>query len=246
MGIKITPPGADYESLGLGLVLPVSDACEAFFLPNGSLGKAVKNWAPGKKDGVMVGNPIVSAGYASFEGNSLAFMETPVVETAEMTLLYAGRGVTNSSTDALAPVFLSSRSSPGQFGGNAGIQMYANTNSNQRFYFSQWNGTASVNSIISLPSYTVGAWQFIAGRVSPAFASLRNMTTGETSGDIAQTGSRNPGSGKIRIGSMLDTLWDGKSDAAFCALYSRALDDTEIAAVYAWAQKYLSSKGIAV
>lgn len=246
MGIKITPPGADYEALGLGLVLPVSEGCQGFFLPNGSAGKAVKNWAPGMKDGVLVGSPVINAAYASFEGNGVAYMETPVVETSEMTLIYAGRGITDSSTDDLTPVFLSSRSSAGALGGTGGIQLYPNASGQQRLYFSQWNGTASVNQLVPVSSYTVGAWQCIAGRVTPAVASIRNLSTGIASSDVALTGNRNPGNGKIRIGSMIDTTWKGKSDAAFCALYNRALDDTEIAAVYAWAQKYLLSKGITV
>ncbi|MDW9852700.1 hypothetical protein GOB46_08890 [Sinorhizobium meliloti] len=246
MGIKITPPGADYEALGLGLVLPVAAGCEGFFLPNGSAGKAVKNWAPGKKDGVLVGAPVVNSGYTSFEGGSVAFMETPVIETEDMTLFWAGRGVTDSSNDALSPPFLSSRTAPGALGGNTGIQIYPNASNNLRLFFSQWNGTAVANVIVPVASYTVGAWHFIAARVSVSTARIRNMTTGVASSTVALTGSRNPGSGKIRIGSMIDSLWNGKSDAAFCALYNRVLDDTEEAAVYAWAQKYLLSKGITV
>ncbi|MBW9090827.1 hypothetical protein JNB91_23735 [Rhizobium wenxiniae] len=246
MGMKIIPPGSDYEALKLGLILPVAAGCQGFFLPNTSAERAVKNWAPGKVDGTLVGSPVFTSGYSSLQSNSVAYIETPVVESPQMTILYAGRGTTDSSTDDLSPVFVSSRSSPGALGLTGGIQLYPNTASTQRIFFSQWTGSTSINTIGVISSYSVGAWQFIAGRITATTYSIRNLTTGVASSEAALSNTHNPGSGKIRIGSMIDSTWKGKSDAAFCAMYDRALSDTEISTVYAWAKKYLAAKGITI
>ncbi len=246
MGTKIIPPNASFEMLLNHLVLPVMSGLQGFFLPHESASKAAKNWAIGKDDGVVVGSPTYAAGYASLESNGVAYIETPVVESPEMTIMFAGRGTTDSSTNDLTPIFVSSRTAAAALGGLGGIQLYPNSPSVQRVYFSQWDGSVSQSPIAFVSSYSPNSWQFISARVTATTARIRNLTTGAIGADLALSGSRNPGSGKIRIGSMIDATWKGKSDAALCGLYNRALTDAEEVSMYNWAKTYLATKGVAV
>lgn len=246
MGTKIIPPNASFETLLNHLILPVMSGLQGFFLPHESPSKAAKNWAIGKDDGVVVGSPTYAAGYVSLESNSVAYIETPVVETPEMTILFAGRGTTDSSTADLTPVFVSSRTAAAALGGAGGIQVYADTASRQRVYFSQWDGGSAQNAIASVNSYSINTWEFISARVTATTARIRNLTTGVIGADLVLSGTRNPGSGKIRIGSMIDATWKGKSDAALCGLYNRALTDAEEVSMYNWAKTYLATKGISI
>jgi hypothetical protein len=250
MGLKLTVPNASFEGAGVGLIPPVGGNLEGWFLFNETVGKACKNWAPGKLDATAQGDIVFTNGFASLQSDSKWF-DTQVSETHGMTALIAARVTSAPSGAANVAVLLSNSNSPTEFpvgAATGGTNISAFGGTTMRYRDQRYNGSSSVGINTDLNSfYAVNSWGFFSFRNSDTAKTGRNLTTG-ASGGGADANIQNPGNAKFRLGSTwnVPSANQGTCDIAFAAFYSRVLTDAEVTKVYDWAKTYLAGRGVVV
>lgn len=250
MGIKLVVPNGNFEGAGIGLIAPVSDGLQGLFLHNTNAPKAVKNWAPGKPNGIAVGGLVFTSGYGSFIGDS-AYIDTQVSETHGMTALMAVRVTSAPSGAANVAVLLSNSNSPTENpidAATGGTQISAFGTTTMRYRDQRFDGTSSVGDNNDLTGfYAVNSWGFMGFRNSDTNKNGRNFTTNVTGG-AAEANIQNVASAKLRIGSVwnVPSANQGTLDIAMSMFYNRYLSDAEMVSMYNWAKAYLAPRGVAV
>ena len=172
-------------------------------------------------DATLVGAPVKdAAGYARFTGTS-GLVQTPVTETMEMTLVFAGRMVAEGLTQA---ILIGGYTNPS----TAAVSLY--TTQADRISYSVGvtsDGAAAVSSGNITEDAT--AWGIRALRVDGAGARYDNLTTGGQR-DVA-VANRRAGAALIRVGGGYNSGYSGSNEQIMAAVWTRRLSDAELQAV---------------
>jgi hypothetical protein len=245
------------EASSRKFLMPVMEGLEGLFFLWGSPERCAINYAPGKPDGIVVGEPGIAENYASFQGQS-KFVQTQVEETDEATIFTVGRIPGTPGTSAgTSSMLYGTYTSPAAAGGATtfGVSL---TN------FSDTDGVTALatrgNTVADDTSDGIGIaagidWSqfdlfvhsFYAegGNAANKGSRIRTIKTGQSAGPSSSPLPRFRSNGKLRIGSGY-VNYAGLSDIALWAYYSRVLSANEQSKVIEKIQTLMSARGISI
>lgn len=248
MGTQIVAKGVSGESFALKYAAPVRRGLEAWHFLNTDLVKAARNYAPGKPNAKVIGEPIIQPNFMQFKSLS-NFLQTQVMESAAMTIFAVVRCFDTMADDAHKAMFLGTFRNDAAAGGGEtfGVSMYTNNPTSLIGAASKGNTVDNdTASGAGLSNHDFSKFALVVQEVSAGTAPTRitNATTGVTVIGNS-TLPRFPSVGLMRIGSGYHQF-AGTGEIAFAALYSESLTATEIAAVVADIRRYMETRGIVV
>ena len=255
MGLKLISKGsvAPWNST----VIPaVTRGLEGWFTFDTDISRFSLNRAPGKLDALLTGTPTAFATHGRFKG-LVNFLETQIVETANMTMVVVGKAVNavpsgaSPSGDANTPIYVGNyfgdSATEGYLGNVYGTSLFhaapaTLTGNGARESGSGGIMTGAVDLLDELPT----AWGIRAVRASeaPAGNAVFNLTRGVMTLSGAVT-PRLLANTKMRIGSA-HRNFGGDVDISAVAIYSVALSDGEIHQVADSMRKRMARLGITV
>jgi hypothetical protein len=237
----------DLESRATDIKLPVMTGLEVCSFFDTSLGKAVKNLAPGKADLTLVGAPTVADNRVGVTSNS-AYFQTSCAETASCTLIVVARLTSAGTATATRPMLISTyqdAASASGFGANilaistsSGFQATAGLTDSAAPARQNWLASPA-------SGVTPTNWTFIYNIVSTTSISSGSKTAAVTATDNTPSGVSFPRvvSGRnFRIGGSYNTGYGGTADLAFAAIYSTALTGAEVTSIYDWLDPILAAR----
>lgn len=245
MATIIRVAGADFSANAVGFIPPVSSGLVYWGLFGDTLAKTTRNLAPGASAATAVGNPGISAGYASFlPANN--YISTGLVDTTSLTYLFVARSTSDMVSTTNRPFYM------GVSGLLAGSGIYAyQVNGampavNLRFTATVSVGGTPTNKILVQTIANLSTWSFIGATLDSGVAM---NTYNKTDGTTATLATPDPHlitpTTILRVGSGVGG-YGGAHDMAFAAVYNRALTSAEITTVYAFVKSYLATRSITV
>jgi hypothetical protein len=248
MGIKLIADGtvAPWTSK---VVPPVTRGLEAWFTFDTDTSRFGFNRAIGKENAVLVGAPTAFPTHGRFKGLS-NYLQTPIVETDEQTLIVVGKLVTtpvdNATSALLVGNYIGTSVTPGLTGAAAGVSIYFPTAS-LTAQVGRSNGSGGIaGDIVAMSAMTPAtSWAIRALRTkSGQVTKLYDLTANITKEGVS-TASRGLSNTKFRVGSGTSGL-SGESDISAAAIYSKCLTDEEIELVAAVMRKRMARLGVTV
>lgn len=248
MGIKLIADGtvAPWTSK---VVPPVTRGLEAWFTFDTDVSRFGFNRAIGKENSILVGAPSAFPTHGRFKGLS-NYVQTPIVETDEQTLIVVGKLVNapvDSATGALLlGNYIGSSATPGLTGVAAGVSIYFPSAS-----FTAQVGRSSgsggiAGDIVAMTTMTPAtSWAIRAVRTKSGQMTKVYDLTANISKEGVSSASRGLSNTKFRVGSGTSGL-SGESDISAAAIYSKCLTDEEIDLVAAVMRKRMARLGITV
>lgn len=230
LNLGVALPGDGYPAMS-GFEIPVISGLAGAYLFGEGASMLGYNYAPGMADAVVVGTPVIGAGYASFGAD--AYLQTAVAEAADMTIFSVAR---SSGSSGLAGLV-------GNFGTSLGIIMYLELTNRLVIGNAQRTSDGGAN----LGESNISKFQIYGFRAPAAAASLQKNYSRNASAVSSNATSRVISSvGPLRVGRSYAGSPTQAHDQVLALIYSRALSDAEMDSVAAWARKYCASKGIVV
>ncbi len=225
-------PGDNYPAL-LGFSIPILASLEGAFLLGDGIAQMTRNYAPGKADAKAVGILRTGSGYAILD--ETGYLNTGIMETAEMTAITVGRAP--EGTVSTNPAFLGNN----QNTSTGGFAIFPNSLGAQ--------GT-SIRAAALERIQVTGRYQdftAVSHRLKETTPNIvNNLSSGERvlgASSAARTLER---SNPILIGRLPSNAFKTTNEQVLVLIYSKALSDTELATVYSWIRAYAAEKGIAV
>lgn len=230
---NVVLPGDGYPPLAAFKIPVTLDLVSALFLGHGK-SLITKDFAPGGGRADIFGSPVAAAGYTSLSGTS--YLQTKAVETAAMSFLIVAR-----KTDAaLSSGFIGNliQGTPG------GIGIYSNANADSVMANASRAGTTS--GVTAAVPATPTAWGMYS-LVVPATGQmrLRNHTTGAGASN-ASSAAREVKGGRINVGGIPYSTIQGPNQMSLPFIWKRAISDTELDQMVAYARALVASVGITV
>ena len=236
------------EATSRKMLLPVSQGLKAIHLLNGSVEKAARNFALGGPDGAVIGNPVVGAGFVTFQGLA-SYIQTQIEETTEATIFCAARSLDTFADDAHRPMLYGTFQSPAAAGGGNTFGISAAMLSSVQINGYAARGTSTSDDTSTPAAISAGntaSWALYSQAVpniSPTV--LRDHTNNLIDVDESSV-ARFRSTGKFRIGSGF-TQFGGSCQLALWVYYDRVLSTTERDDTVAKLRQYLSTyQGITV
>lgn len=239
------------ESRATEVKCPVMSNLEVLSFFDTSLGKSVRNLAPGKPDLTVVGAPSVTSTKVGITSNANYF-QTSCAETAACTLIVVAKMTSAGTGTSTRPMLIGTYqdvASASGYGTNilaistaSGIQATAGLTdlSGAR---QNWLASPDVSPGMS-PAIT--SWNFLYSIVNTTTIKAGTKTgTAVNKTDSDPNGTTYPRvvSGRnFRIGAVYNTSYGGTADIAFAAIYSAALTDANITSIHTWAKTILDSR----
>ena len=221
---------ADYSASSRFLP-PAADPAYFALYPKGGLGRNLSG-----ADATLVGAPVKdAAGYARFAGTS-GLVETPVTETMEMTLVFAGRMAAQGFTQGILIGDYTNAST-------AAVALYTTLANRISYSVGVTSGGAAAVSSGNIAEDAT-AWGIRALRVNGAGARYDNVTTGGHL-DVA-VANRRAGSALIRVGGGYNSSFTGANEQIMAGVWTRRLSDAELRAVAEVARLAASQIGVTV
>ncbi len=242
LGVRIIAPGVDAEQFATEYSVPESRGLEGIFFLNSSLEKIAHNYAPGKKKGVVVGEPVPTSKATMFKSRT-NYIQTDISEAQSMTLFVVARSVLDGTDQNNRAVFIGSYDSTLN---PPGLGIYVQ-NTNRISAFGSFGDTEETNTVVSSSvnsTHVVTDWNLYVAIVQPGRVTMRNLTTGQD-GVVAVAQPRRVGMAKLRIGSSF-SIYTGECELAVAQIHSAALAEAEILANVADIREYASRRGISV
>lgn len=205
-------------------------------------GNLSKNFAPGGTDAIVTGSPGVSSHFTTFDFNN--FIETGVQVTKETTLIAVFKRINPTKRQFFISAYRGSTDAGRSLAldpGNPNIAIYSH-------YKDTATDVSSVQFAASKLDITDGSPAFMYGRDTGKKLNIWNMTSQKGSG-VTVPGTTesfvNPAL-TYRIGRSISSEVPEPASMGAALIFSRALSDGEIAAVYAYFQGYFSRRGIVI
>lgn len=231
LNLGVALPGEGYPAMS-GFEIPVVAGLSGAYLFGEGGSMLGYNYAPGMPDAVVVGAPAIGAGFASFGPDG--YLQTAVAETADMTFFSVGRSL---GADGLAPLV-------GNFGSSIGLIMYLDVAGRLAIGNAQRTaaGGANLGGEVNIAKFQIYGFRAPAAAASTQKNYSRNATAVSSNATARVVSSVGP----LRVGRSYSPLASQINDQVLALVYSRALTDSEMDSVAAWARKYCASKGINV
>lgn len=256
MGVLIVAQDA-LASPNSKIICPVQRGMRGYFTTDGDVSRFAVNRAPGRPNGVVVGNPIAFPTHGRFKGNS-NFLQTPIAEEASMTMIVVGKAVapvpdgSNAAGDANTPMyagnFRSETNTPGYTGVSGGVALGHVASNTLTSYGARDNGSGGHSSSpFSVGGDVPTSWGIRAVRVRQNGATtIQNVTLGIRNDSISTT-QRVLNGLRMRIGSGGGSSgFAGEVDISMAIMANVAWTDAELALVVEQIRARMSRLGIAV
>lgn len=247
MGVQIYANDVDAEQYVTEYAPPVRRALEAVHFTNTSLAKAVRNYAKGKAQGSLVGNPVALADRVSC--NSMTnFLQLGIQEPSQLTLFLIARSGDANTSAATRPGFVGTFDGVAADGGAAdGMAMFFSGNG--QISVNAGYGNTVSDKVFPRASLSVGdggSWVLYSIVVSTAGITFTDHTNNRTVTQTATGGlPRRPTLNRLRLGSLYKD-YSGACDIAALQLHSAVLTASEQALTVADLRAYAARKGIKV
>ncbi|MGF7161297.1 hypothetical protein FHS85_002932 [Rhodoligotrophos appendicifer] len=229
------------------IVPPVTDGLEGFFLFGVDAAESAKNWAPGKADASVVGSPTYGDDYAVLTGNGVAYLQTQVDHTEDMTFIAVARPLSDAAASLISnyqsPATLHAGNTNGSvLSFSTGVGADGKVVANFGSAYNNAGTSTQVTAAQANPGGDINADYAISGRVE-------NATRGRTVNNLTMgtVNSNTPGSvtvadigGKLRIGTSYNSQLGAQVRIYASILFSRRLSDEELTTHYDWLKAYFS------
>lgn len=229
---NVTLPGDNYPAL-LGFSIPILDSLEGAFLLGDGIAQMTRNYAPSKADAKAVGTLRSGAGYAILDESG--YLNTGIMETAEMTVIAVGRAP--DGTISTNPAFVGNNLNTG----TGGFGLFPNATGAQ--------GTSIRGGALERIQVTSRYQDFTAlsHRLKATTPNIvNNLSSGESKLGASSAARTLEKTNPILIGRLPSSAFKTTNEQIVVLIYSKALSDTELATVYAWVRSYAADKGFAV
>jgi hypothetical protein len=234
------------------IVMPVMDGLE-FVNFYGGDSDPERNLAPGKDGAIMRGDPTALGGdfFIRCEG-TVNWIDLPVSALAEFTFICVAKAVL---PDAGSIPLISNTGSASQVNGAAiaGAAIYLNDavagNNLLRLTTQQAaNNSGSASAIVASTNdfnASTAGWQMFTGRCTAGGDRISRIMG---SALIATTPSALPPmlAQPYRLGSQYNSSAKGKVDIGCAMIFSRALSDAELDAIYSFTRRLYARRGITI
>jgi len=239
----------DLESRATDIKLPVMTGLEVCSFFDTSLGKAVKNLAPGKPDLTLVGAPTVADNRVGVTSNS-AYFQTSCAETATCTLIVVARLTSAGTGTSTRPMLISTyQDAVAASGFGANILSISTSSGYQASAGLTDSAVPARQNWLASPAsgVTPTDWNFIYSIIdTTSISSGAKFSSGSaTATDNTPSGVSFPRvvSGRnFRIGGSYNTGYGGTADLAFAAIYSSVLTGAEVTSIYDWLDPILAAR----
>lgn len=242
-GVQVVAKGVDAEQYATEYAAPVRRGLEGIFFLNTSLEKCARNYAPGKLQGCIVGNPAPFPGYVSLKG-ATNYIQTQIPETTELTMLVIARQVSDPANPTGIAMFCGSYLS----GSLSGVSMYCPVVMGDRFAGTAGFGideAGNSNVVTSITPVNLAAFGLYSVTISASGVTTRSHTANLTNTNT-QLVPRRLAPRTMRIGSGYLSSHNGVNDVAVFQHHSVALTADELAKTVADLRAYAARKGIIV
>lgn len=240
-GLDIVLKDVSYQRRALGYDVPVKSGCLGWWFLGGDLDYSAINLADGMPDAVVVGAPVVSPHYLSFQ-SKVNFLRTSQYLPSRWSMIAAFRCLDTGANAATRPVIIGTSD-----GSNGGGSLYvSNTNSIAMVSYQASDG----NEITTQTPVAIATWKMMIACADENGQTLYNMTAGTSvSEDQNPPGEALvPSISPVGIGSggSAASVYGGSCDVAMAALYDRVPSEPERTAIYDRVKAYLGRRGITV
>lgn len=241
MGVQIVSVGS-VAPWYTKVLPPVTRGLEGWYCLDTALDRIAFNRAPGKKDAVIKGTPVVSAAYSTFTGGQ-AWLDTGIADTAEATFfaICKANALPGGSSTTTAIPYVGNTGAAGM-----GAELYCG--SDTTLNSTSWrtaSGSATSDSRSITETPTTWGLRVLKVGGNTGNTELRNLTSGARSLSVL-TGPRILSAAAHLIGGTHAATFTGKADISAVAVYSVALSDAEIDAIAAVMRRRAARLGIVV
>lgn len=251
MGVIFVAKGVDAEDSAREYAAPVLRSLEGVFFTNTDLSKAVRNYAPGKKNGSLRGIPVAQTNYLQCDTQAAvpANVDTGIWETEFFTMFVIARatnlpplGPKDSTPSASRTLFCGSYlgSIPAH-----GVAVYPSTGSlfSALCGITDGIGNAATNSVNIAGD--INAWNLFGVTVEPGKLVVDNFTAG-TKVEQVLSGARRVSPRTLLIGGAYTTAYGGTCNIAAFQTHSANLSSVERATTAQDLRAYAARRGITV
>jgi hypothetical protein len=212
-----------------------------FFLFGDTAAKSIKNWGTGG-DATVVGAPVFGAQFARFTGPG-AYLQTNIAQAVgDVSVALVCKASVAAPAGTARPCYLSNAVAGGQ-----GLTWFQSVGPNDAVAISQADATQAslcqiVNNTSDVPQFMTFRYDDGPGGSSRLKSYTRNLTGASGQPSIAV----NPAAAKYRIGMNYSANLLGPADLALLVIANRLWTDAEEDALYAWAKKVMTLRGVTV
>ncbi|WP_413702587.1 hypothetical protein [Raoultella ornithinolytica] len=203
-------------------------------------GNLSKNFAPGGADVIVMGSPVVSNHFASFDFNN--FIETGIKTTKETTLVTISKCINTAKRQ----YFISSYRGMS----DAGRSLVTDTGNPNLVVYSHYKDTTTDVSSVQYAATELeikdGSPAFMYGRDTGKKLTIWNMTS-QKGANVTVPGNAESfvnSALTYRIGRSKTSEVPEASTTAAALIFDRALSDAEIQAIYDYFKAYFARRGI--
>lgn len=252
MGVKTTVGGIDMPIEDTTWIPPFdATGLEAWGIMGDTLGKTLRNWAPGKPDFSQGGAVVVEDYYVTLQ-NLVGYLTTSAIEADDMTMyavvstakqnayIVTNNGALRGGGSTVYPSGINLRTT--NSGGSSTVNFLGATAS---AYDGTLNGASTAVSA-GLTRTASSGWRFVAAKFDEPAGTvrIRDMTAGDEAIATRASGQRDKISSPLWIGSsrLADVNRNDPLDIAQFGVLSRLTSDAEDTSVYEYVQDYFARR----
>lgn len=242
------------ESVAYDFLAPITDGLTLWSFLGGNAIKSAKNYAPGKAGSTVVGAPAFSERYATLLPGA-NYLITQAPQSADATLIAIARPVSDAGANIFSNYTSATVTAPPPTTRGTDLYFEPSTPADGKVSLTynqsikDGSNDDQYASVTKALASNVGAFSMVSGRCINATGSrqVKDWTTGldatSTSGFAVNVGVT-----PLYVGGAptISPYTTNAVDIAFVAAYSRALSDSELAEIYAWAKAYYATRGITI
>jgi hypothetical protein len=226
MSVQIRVPGANFSKFVATLGLPHLDLAQDYFLFGGSNAASIANLKPGGAPGVVVGAPVMGAGYAHMVSDT-AYIRSGTNSSGPCTFVSVVRQYNGGDYPNFGNYNL---------GTNQGLNFSTTTNV---AFSALLNGAAkaTINDAKDIVNFKFMAVTYDGAQVGSMICNAAGIQT------ASQAGAGAIPAAPCKWGGQFNYF---NHDCAMGITFPSALTFTQLAEIYAYAKPFLASRGVTV
>lgn len=240
-GLDIKVTGANFWDQATEYDCAVPQGLKYLGIFGGSLGRSIRNFAPGFGDAVPFGPPDVGDNYIGIQ-SAVKYLQLPFGDDASCTYVLTVTATDTHDDNAHSPLLFGTAGS-----GGAGSNLYADDGT-RRFRANSVGmaGGAGAQPTVALQTVMLDTPVMLIASLNSDTTEIYNMTTGQQTVIDNPAGYAKAQKSPLFVGGGPGTSKLGKANLHQAAYYSRKLSSTERAALYAQFKALSASLGLAI
>lgn len=216
------------------------DGLVGFFVLGGSLAQSIINWAPDYGDASVIGSPVVSDNWISFD-SGVSVLALPFRDFEAMTMMAVARSTDTNADGPTRPLFVGTSGASAQ-----GASLYVSDEGQVAIQARVLSGgVTSMYEITARNGDDINDWMAISGKVDETNQTMTILTEADanTETHAASTTRIVSTTTNMHIGGSTASANGGTFDMGMCLIWRRKLSAPEEAEAYAFMQAYYAVNG---